>query len=106
MSSRQNAKARAASAAGWKPPRSLSEEGRRFTATHPALYMHIWANFEGVHVVAVVDWLNQEGRLERLEIQRATWKPAAVSERLVVEWGARALSAWLAKNPEVSPNPR
>lgn len=76
-------------------PRSLSPEGKAFTATHPALMLHVWCNFEGVHVTAMVDWLDRHGKLQRIEVARASWKPPAVTEELVVEWGARALSRWL-----------
>jgi hypothetical protein len=85
----------AAVAAGWSPPRDLSPEGKQFTATHPALYLHVWCNFSGVHVEAHVDHLDTSGRLRRVEVARALFRPSAVSERLVVEWGERALKAWL-----------
>lgn len=81
--------------AHWKGNRDLSEEGKAFTATHPSLYMHVWCNFSGVNVVAYVDWLNDKGRLIRTEIAKATWKPPEVTERLIVEWGERALAHWL-----------
>lgn len=87
-----------AAAAGWAPPRDLSPEGKRFTATHPALSLHIWCNFSGVHVVAHVDHLDATGRLQRVEVAKATFRPAEVSERLVVEWGQRALTAWLERS--------
>jgi hypothetical protein len=81
--------------AGFTPSSSLSAEGKHFTATHPALYLHVWCNFEGVHTEAHVDHLDSSGRLRRVEVARAVWKPPTVSERLVVEWGERALRAWL-----------
>ena len=81
--------------AHWKGNRDLSEEGKAFTATHPSLYMHVWCNFSGVNVVAYVDWLNGKGRLIRTEVAKATWRPPEVTERLIVEWGERALAHWL-----------
>lgn len=105
MSSRQNSRARAASAAGFKPPRDLSPEGREFTTRHPALYLHLYCNFSGVHIVAHVDWLNDAGRLVRTEIAKARWRPSEVSERLCVEWAQRALTHWLEENPPTSPKP-
>ena len=81
--------------AHWKGNRNLSPEGKALTASYPSLYMHVWANFSGVNVVAYVDHLNPKGRLIRTEIAKATWKPREVTEALVVEWGARALRAWL-----------
>lgn len=84
--------------AGWKPPASLSAEGKRFTATHPALYMHIYCNFSGVQVVAHVDHLDPSGKLQRVEIANTSFRPPEVSERLVVEWGERALRAWLERS--------
>lgn len=85
-------------AAGWSPPKSLSPEGKQFTATHPALYMHVWCNFEGVNVIAHVDHLDESGKLCRVEVAHVSWRPAEVSERLVVEWGERALRAWLERD--------
>jgi len=85
-------------AAGWAPPRDLSPEGRQFTATHPALYLHLYCNFSGVHLVAHVDHLDSAGRIQRTEIAKATWRPTEVSERLVVEWAQRALTAWLERS--------
>lgn len=81
--------------AHWKGSRVLSPEGKQFTATHPALYMHVWCTFEGVSCVAYVDHLNDRGRLLRTQIAKATWKPPAVTERLIVQWAQRALTAWL-----------
>lgn len=81
--------------AHWKGNRDLSAEGKAFTATHPSLYMHVWCNFSGVNVVAYVDWLNDKGRLIRTEVAKATWRPPEVTERLIVEWGERALARWL-----------
>jgi hypothetical protein len=83
-------------AAGFKPPTDLSPEGKAFTATHPALYLHVWCNFSGVQVVAHVDHLDRSGRLQRIEIAKCGFRPPEVTEELVVEWGARALQAWLA----------
>ena len=83
----------------WIPPRDLSAEGKTFRAHHPALLLHLWCNFSGVHVLAHVDWLDEKDRLVRKEIARATWQPPEVSERLVVEWAERALRAWL-ERPE------
>lgn len=81
--------------AHWKPSRNLSPEGKAFTATHPALYLHVYCNFDGVHCIAYVDHLNAKGRLVRVEVAKAHWRPAVVTERLTVEWGMRALRAWL-----------
>lgn len=76
-------------------PRSLSPEGKRFTATHPALYLHCWANFEGMNITANVDWLDDQGRLQRVVVAKQTWQPPMPNEVDVVLWAARALSAWL-----------
>jgi len=81
--------------ANWRGNRDLSPEGKAFTATHPSLYLHVWCNFSGVNVVAYVDHLSAHGRLIRVEVAKATWRPPEVSESLVVEWGERALRAWL-----------
>ncbi len=98
MAARANARHRAASAAGFVPARDLSPEGKTFTATHPSLYLHVYCNFSGVQVHAYVDWLDGRGYLRRIEVAQATFKPPQVSERLVVEWGQRALTSWLERN--------
>ncbi len=95
----------AAFAAGFRPPADLSPEGKQFTATHPALYLHVYCNFSGVQVVAYVDHLDAKGRLQRTEIQNTSFRPPAVSERLVVEWGQRALLRWLEDNLAGGSNP-
>lgn len=92
-----------APAAGWAPPRDLSPEGKQFTATHPALHLYIYCNFSGVQVVAHVDHLDSKGKLQRVTIANTSFRPPEVTERLVVEWGQRCLSAWLAEqlSPEL-----
>ena len=80
---------------GWRGNRDLSLEGKAFTATHPSLYMHVWCNFSGVHLVAYVDHLDAKGRLVRVEVGKASWKPPTVTEELIVQWGQRCLTRWL-----------
>lgn len=96
---------RAASAAGFVPPRDLSPEGKQFTATHPALYLHVYCNFSGVQVVAYVDHLDRTGKLRRTTIQSTSFRPPAVTERLIVEWGERALRSWLEATLKAPPEP-
>jgi hypothetical protein len=81
------------------------EEKRQFTATHPALYLHVWCGFEAVNCNAHVDWLDARGRLVQIQIARASWRPSEVNERLVVEWGRRALAAWLEATLPVPEDP-
>lgn len=95
MTSRTGKHTSRAVAAGWKPPADLSPEGKQFTATHPSLYLHVYCNFSGVNIHAYVDWLDARGKLQRLEIGKATFRPPEVSQRLVVEWGQRCLTRWL-----------
>jgi len=52
-----------------------------------------------------VDYLDAKGRLQRTEIQNTSFRPPAVSERLVVEWGQRALLRWLEGNLAGGSNP-
>ena len=85
--------ARAGALARWQARRQ--EE-----AQYPALYLHVWANADGVHCDARVDSMTVGGKLRRVQIARATWRPSEVSERRIVDWGQRALSRWLADNPE------
>lgn len=79
----------------WTGPSSLSEEGKAFTATHPALYLHVWCNYSGINVVANVDHLDAKGRLRRVEIAHATFRTPPPREEDIVLWGARALASWL-----------
>jgi hypothetical protein len=81
------------------------EARKQFTATHPSLHLVVYCTFEGVHLRARVDHLDEKGRLQTREIAKATWQPKEVSEGLVVQWGERALRAWLEANLPTSQDP-
>lgn len=76
------------------------EERKRVDKQHPSLTLHCYATPRGVALHACVDQWGSDGRLHRTEIAQAVWKPAKVTERLVVEWGERALRRWLETNLE------
>lgn len=61
----------------------------------PHLVLHVFAHMGGVHCRAYVDRFTARRGLVRTTIAEASWRPPEVTERLVVEWGERALAAWL-----------
>ncbi len=85
----------AALAAGWKPHPRFSEAAREFTERQPQLTLRVWAELDGVHLLAQVHRVDPAGRLRVEEVARATWRPRAVTEISVVDWGRRALASWL-----------
>lgn len=81
--------------ASWRPHPEFSKEALRSRWAYPQLFMHIYAGLDGMRVSARVEYVGDDGRLVCHQIAQATWRPKEVSERLVVEWGHRALAAWL-----------
>jgi len=73
-------------------------ERKRIQAQFPSLYLHCYATARGVRLHAYVDSMDPKGKLHRLEIAKAEWRPSQVTERSVVEWGERALRRWLEAN--------
>lgn len=80
----------------------VREAEKQRYASWPSLSLHVYANAKGVHCTARVDRLDERGRLVTTDIANATWKPPQVTETLLVEWGQRALAAWLANQLEGS----
>ena len=85
----------AAVAAGWTPHPYFTRDAEALTRRYPDLHLRVWALPDGVHCLAYIQREDQHGRLVTLEVARATWMPTSVTELSVVEWGRRALSAWL-----------
>lgn len=75
---------------------SRYERDKRIKWMFPQFSMRLYADSEGFHCYAIVETLNEKGVPRRQEIANVVWAPVGVTERLVVEWGARALEAWLA----------
>lgn len=69
---------------------------------YPQLTLRVWAECDGVHLMAYVQTQNAARKLVHEEIARACWQPAGVTERDVVDWGRRALQRWLVEH-EVDP---
>lgn len=90
----------AALAAGWKQHWTGGRENRLCQWQYPQLSLRVWAQLDGVHVLAYVEQMGENGRLRHVQIASAAWAPKEVTDRLVVAWGARALSAWLADHME------
>lgn len=61
----------------------------------PQLYVRVSADTRGMTVHAMVVTVNDKGGPHHESIAAVTWQPAEVTERLVVEWAARALRGWL-----------
>jgi hypothetical protein len=74
---------------------SRYEKDKRITWAFPQLSLRVYADSEGVHVFAIIQSADGKGILRTTELARAVFVPRDVTERLVVEWGARALEAWL-----------
>lgn len=85
----------AARAAGWRPHPEMTREATASQWARPQLHLRVWAIHDLVRTLAYVEWMGDDGRLVVHEVVRATWKPAEVTEALVVAWGYRALGKWL-----------
>lgn len=86
----------AALAAGWRPAREFSKENIAAQWAWPQLRLRVWADLRGYHLLASIEQVDDRGRLRSVEVGRAHWAPTPpVSESRVVEWGYRALGAWL-----------
>lgn len=93
--------AEAAVAAGWRPHPLLTKESLAVQWRYPQLRMRVWADPAGMHLLASLEQMGDDGRLNYRQIARALWQPKEVTERAVVEWGRRALVAWLEANADV-----
>ena len=85
----------AAVAAGWTPHPYFTPEAQALTWKYPDLHLRVWAMPDGVHCLAYIQRQAIDGHVEYTEIARAVWMPTSVTELSVVEWGQRALTAWL-----------
>ncbi len=93
---------RAALAAGWKPALRMQGENQRVKWMYPQLSLRVWAEVDGVHLLAYVETAGDASKVVHTEVARACWQPAGVTEWDVVDWGRRALTRWLGDNhPEV-----
>lgn len=106
MTSSQQRKNRDWVASALPPLREFSPEARQFSDAQPSLHLLVYCNLHGVVVTARVLRLDDKGRLLTTTVAEARFRPSEVSERLVVEWGQRALSSWLAQNMTNPESPR
>lgn len=90
----------AALRAGWRPHPGLTKEALAVQWRYPQLRMRVWADPVGMHLLASVEQVGDDGRLKYKQIARAVWQPSEVTERAVVDWGRRALVAWLEASAE------
>jgi hypothetical protein len=64
---------------------------------YPELRMRVWAQPDGVHLLALVYLPGEKYSRKVLTLQNAVWQPSDVTELAVVDWGRRALSHWLSE---------
>lgn len=62
---------------------------------YPELTLHLFATRHGMRILAQLYHAGPMGTRLVETIADAVWQPSAVTERKVVEWGERALRAWL-----------
>jgi len=62
---------------------------------YPELTLHLFATRHGMRILAQLYHAGPMGLRLIETIADAVWQPSAVTERKVVEWGERALRAWL-----------
>jgi hypothetical protein len=75
--------------------RALWADQDHYACLYPELQMRVWASPKGMQLAAVL-WLPgpKFGRASKV-LAQATWAPSEVTEARVVDWGRRALAAWL-----------
>lgn len=83
----------------WRPDPRNTPAGKAKRWAFPQLTLRIWAEVDGMNLLAYVQTVDNAGKLHTEEIGRAVWQPHSVTERMVVDWGRRCLEAWLAKHP-------
>lgn len=88
-------------AAGWRPHPHNTPAGRAKRWAFPQLTLRIWAEVDGMQLIAYVETVDNAGKLHKTEIGSARWQPHSVTERMVVDWGRRCLEAWLAAHPAI-----
>jgi hypothetical protein len=90
----------AAVAAGWRPHRYNLSDNARVRWMYPQLHLRVWAECDGVHLLAYTQVANEHRKLVHEDIARAVWQPSSVTEWDVVDWGRRALTRWLSEHSE------
>lgn len=75
--------------------RAMWAEQDDWACRFPELHLRVWASPRGMEVRGLL--YNPGPRFGRQvhAIAKATWQPGEVTERRVVDWGRRALAAWL-----------
>lgn len=68
-------------------------QGARYP--YPSLELRVFATALGVRLTAVLWPAGVIGMRKPQTLAEAVWQPAEVTELLIVEWGERALRAWL-----------
>ena len=82
-------------------PRSGWDEYKQARAhllpMYPELTLHLFATRHGMRILCQLYHGGPMGLRYIETVADAVWQPSAVTERKVVEWAERALSAWLQK---------
>lgn len=85
---------------------AIHEHGEPIECRFPELWLRVWATPRGIRLMAIL-YLSGPRYGRKVEtIADATWQPSQVTEVAVVDWGQRALAAWLTKQlvPEENPS--
>jgi hypothetical protein len=80
---------------GWVPAPEFTPESKAVTLSHPDFHLRVWCNIRGINVLAYIDQSDSRGRLNRVDVAKATWLGKPPSAEDVVLWGAMVLSTWL-----------
>lgn len=73
----------------------MQPSSREVTERYPDLHLRVWAAHDGVHILSYIQRRDAAGALQVTEVARARFMPREVTELGVVDWGRRALAAWL-----------
>lgn len=72
---------------------------------YPELTLRVWARPDGVHVRAALAPPQESFPRSWETVAEAVFQPRQVTEISVVEWGMRALRAWLESQASPDQNP-
>lgn len=76
---------------------AIHDKGEPIECRFPELWLRVWATPNGIRLMAILYLVGPRYGRRVETIADATWKPSQVTEVSVVDWGQRALSAWLAR---------
>ena len=80
--------------------RSAAAEARKRVAGIPSLHLMVWPTVDALRLSLVLYYTTLGQRRTCTVLRSAEWRPREVTQRLLVEWGQRALADWLANPTE------